>query len=275
MRHHSNSFIQSGLRAALMAISGLGGVVSAPTLVAAAGDEATPARLIELSGATAKELAAFPHAEPVLVTYTNEGWAAVLFSENPEDIPDLVKRLTVQNLEGPGCVAEGPVSCCNADGALVLHTERGWLRVGQRCKKAPHDEGVPVEQVPQALTQQLRDCCGIVDEYMDLANPDGSGRVLWNWPWVTPSESGELSLRPRVWTASEDPHTSSLVIPAETPTQIILAHGHSSSSCDAAEPDSCGEETSNRVCHEDERHWWVRMRTSPSPRWCRREPCRC
>jgi hypothetical protein len=259
-------FRQHDLVAALMAISGICGAACMPTPVMAEGDESLPAPLIELPATTADKLAAFGCALPVLVAHAKQGWAAVV-------LPSLVQSLLLPDVQGPGCVPEGAISCCDeATGAWVLYTEVGWLRMGQRCEEPPHDEGLDVVPVPQALTQELYEL-GVDDSFMDCADADGRGLVLWN----TPSESGELSLPPRMMQGSAAPLTSSIshVVTAETRAPIILAHRHSSSSCDDNEPPSCKEKR-NRVCHEDEEHWWAKMAISGNGEtWCRREPCNC
>ena len=290
MRRDPNLLRRHALVWAVMIISGSCGGSKAPSDVAASGDEPTsvaatdeaaPAHLVELSGPAAKELATYGYAEPVLVAYTAEGWAAVVFSENPDEIPALLGKLLVQDVHGPGCVPEGAVACCDeATESFVLNTERGWLRLGQRCEEPPDDpdeeRGVDVVRLPQALTQELFACCGIVDEYVDLAYPDGTARMLWNWPPITPSMNGELSLpRPTIqgWAP---PRISSiaLVVTGEGHSPIILAHDHPppSPACVNNEPPKCRKKNNMR-CHASREHWYVKSRTTG--RWCHRAGCQC
>jgi hypothetical protein len=274
----------------VMIISGGCSGHDAPADSAASGDElasveaageAAPAHLVELSGPVAEELARYEYAEPVLVAYTAEGWAAVVFSNDADDIPALLDKLLVQEVHGPGCVPDGAVACCDEEtGSFVLNTERGWLRLGQRCEEPPdnpeEEKGVDVVQLPQALTQELFACCGIIDEYVDLAYPDGTSRMLWNWPPVTPSMNGELSL-PRSMIQTWGPARTSpiaFVVTPESDSPIVLAHDHPppSPACVNNEPPQC-RKRNNMRCHASREHWYVKSRTTG--RWCQRAGCQC
>jgi hypothetical protein len=281
MQQNSHRFRRHCYAAALLVILGVSGAISTPAPVMAG--DAKPARLIALSGPPAEELLAFitpfGYAEPVLVAHTSEGWAAVVFSENPDDLPALIDRLLVEDVHGPGCVPEGAIVCCDLTTEIfVLNTERGWLSFGERCKDPTDDEaGVEVIKVPPTLTQELSACCGIDDEYMDQANSERKARMLWNWSLVTPSNGGELSLPPRTMRGSAASRTSSisLAVTAEACSPIILAHDHSppSPACLPNRPPSCCTPKRSKRCHETRKHWYVKSETTGE--WCHRAGCEC
>jgi hypothetical protein len=252
--------------AGLITISFICGVACLPIPLMAQGGESAAAPVIELSDTIAKELAALGCAGPI-VALTREGWGIGIAPGQKLILPDV---------QGPGCVPEGAVSCCDeASGTWAINIKEGWLSVRQRCEEPPHDEGVQVVKVPQSLTSQLHDL-GFIDQQIDCADSKGEGLVLWNWPYVTPSTTGGLLLPPRMMQGSVASHISPIshVVAAETRAPIVLAHGHSSSSCDGNEPDSC-KQKKNKVCHEDEEHWWRKMAIGDGETWCRREPCSC
>jgi hypothetical protein len=275
MQRNSLLFRRHDLVAVLMTISGICGGVSAFTPVVAVGNGSTPALLIELSGPTAAKLAALGYAEPVLVAYTDNGWAAVVFSEDPDDLQPLVDKLLVPGVPGSDCVPEGPAACCADNGDFLLNTTRGWLRLGERCKAPTEDdEGVNVEKLPAALAEELRACCRIAYEYMNLANPDGTARLLWD---ESLSKKDELPLPLRTMHGAGIPRVFSISLPVAEgpPAKAIPVHGGHpapSQSCLNNEPSSC-KQRDNKVCHQTQNHWYVKSRTTNQ--WCFDTPCTC
>lgn len=277
MQQSSSLFRRHGLVAALVVIL----AASAPTPVAAQDDKAAPALVIELSDWPAAELATFGYAEPVLVTYTEAGWAAVVFTENPNDFPELLKDLFVADV--PGCIPEGANVCCdeNSD-TYVINTAQGWMRLGERCEpdlpldydyENDDEPGVDLAIISDNLATALRDCCDIIDTFVDLANPDGTARMLINPLSFAESQKSEHS--PSML-APPRPIPAGFTVRPQPRSPVILAHDHRPPRfpCVFEAPDACRKQR-KKVCHKDLEHLYRKIKVFGVPMWCHRAGCSC
>jgi hypothetical protein len=256
-RHLAGLFVSLAISSA---VASLGGAV-------AANEPAKGAPLLELSGPTAEAVSALEYAKPVLVAYAQQGWIAVVFDPDPKRIPDLLRELLVE--EVAGCVRDGAITCCNeATNEFVFNTERGWIRLGEFCEDPDEDEYVDVVRLDRKLTEALFDCCGIVDEYVDLANPDGSARMLWNWPPISELKRGELVPASLLIRVSE---------PSRATPPIVLAHDHPppSPACVDDMRDVCDNNKRKKRCDPDSEHWFKKRERDGVEQWCARSGCRC
>ncbi len=280
MQRHSSPTRQRSFLSAAAAIGCLAAIGAAPP--AAAEGEVPPARLIGVSGAWTQELTALTYAQPVLVAYAKEGWTAVVFSEDPGALDTAVESLIVD--EVADCPAEGAVSCCStATMTFVLNTDQGWVDLGEQCEtpslepgntdQDPYEPPVELVEISAALSQELFDCCGIVDDYIDFAKADGGARVLINSPSSTKAEfpapplAGCLAIIPAAYSVATDATLPSL--------PLILAHDHPPpvSGC-VTSVDYC-KKNNGRKCHAQREHWYVKVETPVGDLWCQRAGCNC
>jgi hypothetical protein len=264
----------------LIVIFGICGAVGALAPAGAAGGEPAPAKLAELSGPAAKELAALGYAQPVLVAYAGDGWTAVVFAESSAEIARLLDSLLIEDV--PGCVREGAVACCeNETRTFVVNTDRGWIRSGELCEPDTVDHemyevGVDLATISRSLSQQLFDCCGIDDDFIDMANRDGTARMLINSPAVTASQKAELSPLPMSRNPRPlRPSPASFVAIAEG--RIILAHDHPTPpvACGDDVGNQCANNTRKKHCDPAKKHWYRKVALGGIVLWCHRVGCTC
>lgn len=201
MRRDSNLLCRHALVAALMIISGGCSADSAPTPVAASGDE--PAQLVTLSDREASEFfAGLNPAVPVVVAGADEGRRvfAIVYDPDPGEAERLRRELIVGD-DIQGCDdREGAVDCCvPATETLAVNTADGWVDTGESCEPAPTDvdAGVNFVEVPVVVSEVLYNRFGIDYPFLQLAEEDGTARALFV-PSLRnpPSQSGELWLPP-------------------------------------------------------------------------------
>ncbi|MGH6916175.1 MAG: hypothetical protein ACREJ0_00545, partial [Geminicoccaceae bacterium] len=117
MQHSAQRFPWYALAASLATLS-----------VACSSD---PARLVQLSGEPARQLAAYQPAQPVLVARADGRAVAIVFSENEGDIPRILDTVLVDEVEG--CEREGAVACCDPDTkTFFINSEEAWVRMGEQ-----------------------------------------------------------------------------------------------------------------------------------------------
>jgi hypothetical protein len=261
---------------AVMIIFGSCSAPVEPEEVASGGQ---PAQVMLLAGDPARQLAAYnpPPGHPVLVAGTdgNKGGIAFVFDESMEEAERLLEGLVAPG-DVPDCVREGPVVCCDpTTETFVLNTVRGWLRLGERCKALPPEEGntdddpekpaVDFDTVSSELARPLAER-GVGHEFMTLPKANGEPRVL-EAPSLanTPSQSGGLWLPPVM---------QRLAPGANSP--IILA-GHAGGTacpnncCDTI--NYCKKSDTGLRCRTARKHWY--QWSSAKQQWCETSSCSC
>jgi hypothetical protein len=247
-----------------------------PAQVAASGGQ--PAQVMVLAGDLARQLAAYnpPTGHPVLVAGTegNKEGIVFVFDESMEEAEHLLERLIVPG-DVPDCVREGPVVCCDpTTETFVVNTARGWIRLGERCKALPPEEGntdddperpaVDFEEVSPELWNALANR-GVGHPFMTLPKADGEPRVL-EAPSLAnaPPQSGELS----------PPLMQRLAPGANLP--IILAGHAGGTACPNNCCDTiafCKKSDTGLRCGTARKHWY--QWKSAQQQWCETSSCTC
>jgi hypothetical protein len=278
MKRASNLLCRHTVVAAVMIIFGSCSASIEPAQVAASAD--APAQVILIAGDLASQLAAYnpPPGRPVLVAGTdgNKGGIAFVFDESMDEAERLLEGLVIRG-DVADCVREGPVACCDpTTETVVLNTERGWLRLGERCKALPPEEGntdddpekpaVDFIEVSPELASALAER-GVGHPFMTLPKANGEPRVL-EAPSLAkaPSQSGELWLPPPVMQRSE-PRASS---------PIILAGHAGGTPCPGGCCDSisyCKKSDTGLRCRTARKHWY--SWSSAKQKWCEITACTC
>jgi hypothetical protein len=248
------------------------------------------ARVDAITGDAAVALLELEPAQPLLVGESQGRAVAVLIARDPAEIDQLRRRLFRRQLDG--CVPGGPVVCCERRAQVFwVWTDRGWANTGEICGRrvradagddvAPaaatpgrNDSGygngngnsngyestVTFQSLSPELTEALVDEVGVDYQLIQMAEQDGSARVL-----VLSRSSTADRLGPK------DPEPETLLARiAFGDAPIVLA-------ADGIRPGQCGPAFNacrilgrDQQCRKSNGYWFYR---SGADTWCRMVTC--